>query len=66
MKPKAFTMADAKLSAQIALVEGASMIAGFDPLTGKHYVIAQTRFYVDRTVLPDGFPLADETAETKE
>lgn len=65
MKPKAFQMADAKLAAQIALVEGSSMICGHDPITGKDYVITHTRFYVDRTVLPDGWPLADEN-ETKE
>lgn len=63
MKPKAFTMADSKLAAQIALVEGSAMIAGHDPITGKDYAIAMTRFYVDRTVMPDGWPLAGETQD---
>lgn len=63
MKPQTFRLNQASVAAQIALVEGNAMIAGVDPLTGKRYALAITRFYVDRTVLPDGWPLDLETEE---
>ncbi len=39
------------------------MITGVDPIEGRRFALAITRFYLDESVVLDGWPLDGETQE---